>query len=436
MKKFDRVIRYLIIFCFTGIAIFLSLNKHSKSGFFNYHSELWADRAGYYVYLPAFLKYGFNPAAFPDSIDYKTGRGFQLQLSEQKVHTKYTYGLALLQLPFYVAADALARPLGYKADGFSPIYHRSIDFAAIFYLIIGLLFLEAFLKKRFRSNVVYPVLILLFLGTNLYYYGISDTGMPHVYLFMLFSGYLLLLQKTRFLSDSGRGTFFLFGILAALILIIRPLSLIFLLSFFFLDLTSISDLKERFIIILKPNAFLWIMAGAVLVFLPQFVYWNYNFGTPFFYSYENEGFSWWQPHIFHVWFAPNNGLFLYNPVYFIILCILAYMTIKRRANGLFLFLMFLMLTYVLSCWWDWSFGCGFGGRNFVEYLSVFSLPIALLIQRIVSIKTKILKVLALFFAILLVVLNLKMIYSFDACFFGSGDWDWSAYFQLITSSVK
>jgi hypothetical protein len=31
---------------------------------------------------------------------------------------------------------------------------------------------------------------------------------------------------------------------------------------------------------------------------------------------------------------------------------------------------------VFASWWDWSFGCSFGARSFVEYLSIFSIVIA------------------------------------------------------------
>ena len=40
-----------------------------------------------------------------------------------------------------------------KPDGFSPIYHSSINFAAIFYLFIGLLYLFKYLKFRFQTKI-------------------------------------------------------------------------------------------------------------------------------------------------------------------------------------------------------------------------------------------------------------------------------------------
>ena len=61
MKR--RLLYRLGVFSFIVITLFLTFNKHSKSGYYNYHSEIWADKAGYYVYLPAVFKFNFNPNA-------------------------------------------------------------------------------------------------------------------------------------------------------------------------------------------------------------------------------------------------------------------------------------------------------------------------------------------------------------------------------------
>ena len=41
---------------------------------------------------------------------------------------------------------------------------------------------------------------------------------------------------------------------------------------------------------------------------------------------------------------------------------------------------FLLLTYVLSSWWNWWYGGSFGARVYVEYLALFALPAALALQ--------------------------------------------------------
>jgi hypothetical protein len=66
-------------FAFLSIILFFAtLNLHSRSGEFNYHSEIFSDKAGYQVYLPALFIYNFNATEFPDSIEFRTGEGFIL----------------------------------------------------------------------------------------------------------------------------------------------------------------------------------------------------------------------------------------------------------------------------------------------------------------------------------------------------------------------
>ena len=41
-------------------SLYLTLNLHRNNGYFNWKSEIWADRAGYYIYLPSFFMYHFD----------------------------------------------------------------------------------------------------------------------------------------------------------------------------------------------------------------------------------------------------------------------------------------------------------------------------------------------------------------------------------------
>ena len=435
MKKSHKYIYRILVICFAGIILFLTFNRHSKSGYFNYHSEIWADKAGYYVYLPAAFKFKFNPDNFPESIDNKTGHGFKLDYENKKVLTKYTYGVALLQLPFFLIADTLAESLNFKANGFSPVYHWSINVASIFYLILGLFFLGKFLKIHFKSNIICLVLLSIFLATNLYYYSIDETGMSHVYSFSLFCLYLYLLQRTNYLLIQNFWKIVLFGIVCGLIILIRPSNVIFLSAYFFLDINSKSDVFLRLKRLLLPKIFLPIIFSAFIIILPQLLYWKYAHGSLITYTYGNEGFNWTDPKLLQTWFSPNNGLFLYSPFYFVIIASLIYMIRKGIKNGVFILVLFLAISYVFSSWWDWGFGCCYGARNYVEYLAIFSIPLAYLYKNINRLNTgKIIGFWLLIF--ILIIFNLKMIYSYDVCFYGAGNWDWDAFFKLVVSPTK
>ncbi|OFY47664.1 MAG: hypothetical protein A2W85_12680 [Bacteroidetes bacterium GWF2_41_31] len=367
MKKTEKKFLYSILILLLGIMIFLTFNRHSKSGYFNYHSEIWADKAGYYVYLPATFKYAFNPAEFPDSMDVRTGNSFSLDLKGHKIRTKYTCGVALMQIPFYFVADILATPLHQKADGFSPVYHRAVNVAAVFYLLAGILFLYLFLRNYFKISATVLVLASLVLGTNLYYYAIDETGMSHVYSFALFSGYLYLWKRFHEKENKQILWLVIISMIAGLIILLRPLNVIFLVGTFFLDVQNRNELKRRLGSVFQLKTLGIILISVLVMLSPQLFYWKYLTGSFISYSYGNEGFNWLNPQLMITWFSPKNGLLLYTPLVLIMLFSIVYMIFQKqsRSNGVLIGILFLVLSYVLSCWLQPEFGCSFGARNFV-----------------------------------------------------------------------
>jgi len=435
MHKKNRVLFWLAIISFAGIGLFLTFNRHSRSGYFNYHSEIWADKAGYYVYLPAAVKFNFNPKNFPDSIDVKTGNGFRLDHVNNKILTKYTYGVALLQLPFFLLADTFARLLNFPSNGFSPIYHWSIDVASVFYLMLGLFFLGMYLKIHFDRKIIYLVLLTLFLATNLYYYSIDETGMSHVYSFSIFCICLYFLQRTNFLLNQNLLINGLFGIICGVIILIRPSNIIFLSAYFFLDINGKKDVFLRLKRILQIKTILPVLIGFCVIILPQLIYWHHTYGSLINYTYGSEGFTWTDPKLAQTWFSPNNGLFLYCPLYLVFIAALLCMIKARIKNGVFILVLFLTISYVYSSWWARGFGCSFGARSFVEYLAVLSIPLAYIFNRVDRVR----RIIFIGFWLLIFVLlifNLKMTYSYDGCFYGSGNWDWNTYIKILESPTK
>ena len=433
MKK--SYLNIIGIVFFLGIALFLTFNKHSKSGYFNYHSEIWADKAGYYVYLPAAVKFNFNSDNFPDSIDTKTGDGFTLDERNGRVLTKYTYGVALMQLPFFCLADLFAKPLNFENNGFSPIYHWSVNVASVFYLLLGLIFLFKFLNYQFDKQSSLLTIITIFLATNLYYYSIDETGMSHVYSFSLFSIFLYFLRITNYINKYGIWQNLTFGLLIGLIILIRPTNVLFVSTFLFLDINSQSEIFLRIKRLFHFKTLITITIGVLLIALPQILYWNYASGSFLDYSYGNEDFNWMNFKLLNTWFSPNNGLFIYTPFYLLVIVLLLLMIKNKKENGIYLLVLFLTISYTFSSWWAWSFGCSFGARSYVEYLSVFSIPIAYLFFK--TKKLNAIKIASLVtLVIVLILFNLKMIYSYDDCFYGKNAWDWSWYIELVTSPTK
>jgi hypothetical protein len=86
--------------------------------------------------------------------------------------------------------------------------------------------------------------------------------------------------------------------------------------------------------------------------------------------------NWNNPQIIKTLFSPDNGLILYNPMVLLILAGIYFMIKDRFRDGVVTGVLFIVLIYVVSSWWLFSFGCGYGSRNFVEYYSLFVFPMA------------------------------------------------------------
>ncbi len=280
--------RLVPVVALATLLLFLSFNWHSRTGYFNYHSEIWADKAGYYVYLPAAFIYDFRANQFPAEVDENTGKGFKLNQTNNTVETKYTYGVAFMQIPFFLSAHAFSSWLGQPATGFSPVYHSAINVAAVFYLLSGLFILGLYLKKRFTISIVVYTLATIFLGTNLFYYGIADTGMSHIYSFFLLSLFLYLLCGHNFWM--GRSIFpnLLIGILIGLIVVIRPTNVLFILPALILEKPSQQHLYQSLKFLLRPGKLIPILVGIVMAITPQLLYWKHTFGNFVSYSYNKR----------------------------------------------------------------------------------------------------------------------------------------------------
>jgi uncharacterized membrane protein YtjA (UPF0391 family) len=383
--------------------------------------------------LPATFIYGFEGDKLPDKITEKTGEGFEIS-NDGKIITRYTCGVAILQAPIFFVIHLIAGANGQTQDGFSGIYHLVSSIAAILYAFLGVVLMLHFLRTYFSKWIAVLSLLSIFLGTNLLYYTIDATGMSHIYSFFLFS--LLLVLSKYFFSEINKFKkikYFAFvALVSSLIVLIRPTNLAFLAMVFVLDTTSWKDIKDRFVQILKPINILILLIVGLIVFLPQMMYWKYSFGSFVVDSYEGYGFSnLASPNIVKFLFSTNNGLFTYNPIYFLFLGALFFMIKKKQLNGYFILVLFLGLIYLFSSWFIFSFGCGYGSRNFVEYTTVFVLPIGFLyekMQRIIGWGKRFVIIIASFF----ILINLKLVSAYDKCFLGS-EWDKKEYSHFLKS---
>jgi len=391
--------------------------------------EIRADKADYYAYLPATFIYGWDIHKFPAGIEKKC-EGFHLDYKRNKLEDKMTCGVAILWAPFFLVTHFIAVHWDLQPDGFSDFYERMTVIPGVFYLVLGLFFLRKFLGYYFSRKISYITVLLIFAGTNLYYYGIDDGLMSHVNSFFLFSLFLFLLKKFLDGEKKSYGLFLGLSIALSLAILIRPTNILLITWMLFLDVRTWKGIGSRIRLFLNPRYILIFLLTAFIVFLPQFLYWKYLSGHFLWYSYRGESFSNWNnPHLIHVWFSTLNGFFLYTPLALFFISGIILMIVKKAPNGIFIGLSFLITSYVFASWWSWFFGGSIGYRSLVEYYALLSLPFAYFIGILWKMRN-------LYFQSILVVLiscsvyyNLRMTY--HTRWNTSSVWAWDDYLLYL-----
>jgi hypothetical protein len=386
MKNFLKsIVRFWMRYYLLILLLFAGYRAVELAGRF-YRGLIWSDAEGYYLYLPALIvNDGF------EDFEVRTKAQFKPFEGTNKTFTKYTCGVAIMQAPFFLSAHALTLATGGKADGYSDYYIRALQLAGLFYGFLGLLLLKKILARHFSPVVVMMTVVGFFLGTNLFHYILQEPGMSHVYSFFLFGLFVWL--TPRFYERPGWKIFGGMGLLAGFIVLIRPTNILLLLYLLLFRVKTWEDIKAR-LQFFKKHLWPLLLApvASFLAFVPQFLYWKHISGDWLIYSYGEEGFNWLEPRIDMVLFHIKNGWLLFSPMAGLaIVGCLAGMW-KNRFNIAPVFLIWLLLLYITSCWWCWWFGGAFGHRQFVEFYVVLAIPYAWLFTQVLESKVLVLKV--------------------------------------------
>lgn len=384
MSKLSGITSATII---TIIMVFVTANLNWNSN--ASQSVLEADAKGYYAYLPAIfiyqdLNFGFFEEiekAYPNKqlyYDYRYG-------ANKTFINKYYCGTAIAQMPFFLLAHAYTSVTDFLADGYSEPYLYSVTIAALFYLFVGLFFfgktLELFEVNRITRFIILAATVF---GTNLFYYTVCEPGMSHIYSFAFISGFLYL--SKRFFIKKEMAILGLVGVILGIIFLIRPLNILVVFALPFLSEGQTAFRESIQQIVNRPaSLFVGALVFLVLAIIQPIIY-KVSAGAWFIYSYGGEGFNFLSPHFIDILFSYKKGLFLYTPILFLSLIVAFWLWRKTYFQLVSYFGFFILLTYVLSSWWNWWYGGSFSSRVYVEYLPLLMLPLALCLNKSIGLK--------------------------------------------------
>lgn len=343
-----------------------------------------SDGKGYYAYLPAVFIYHDLSFHWFDSIEknyYDEHTRYDFRAGETgKPIDKYFAGVAVMQLPFFLAGHTVTLMSREPADGYSKWYVIFTCLGALFWLGIGLHYLRKFLSLHgANENQSAFVLYVIYFGTNLFYYAIIEPTMSHLYSFSLVSMFLYFGKK--WIDNNDKAAAMKAALLFGMIALVRPVNVLIGLWLIY-EAGGISRLWLRKSEILHSGK-LVVLAVTLLVvpFFLQMLIWKIQTGSWLVNSYGEEGFHFLQPHMIDFLFSFRKGLFMYLPLTFIALFGLVPMWKKDSGKAVFVAAYFLLLVYVLSSWWMWYYGGSFGTRVMVEYFPLIGLLLYTLLNR-------------------------------------------------------
>jgi hypothetical protein len=344
-----------------------------------------SDGKGYYAYLPAVFIYHDLSFSFFDSIEenyYDEHTKYDYRAGEPgKPIDKYFCGVAVMQLPFFLAGHAITLASDEPADGYSKWYVIFTCIGALFWLMVGLRYLRKFLRAHGASEGQSAfVLFVIYFGTNLFYYTIIEPGMSHLYSFALVS--LFLYFGKQWLRSNDRSAAVKMALALGMIALVRPANVIIALWLIYEAGGVLKLWKAKRMLLQSVKHTVMCLLAVVLPFFLQMIIWKLQTGSWFYNSYGTEAFHFAEPNMIDFLFSYKKGLFVYTPLTLVALFGLIPLWRTDRTRAVIAALFLLVVVYILSCWWMWYYGGSFGSRVMVEYLPVFALLLCFLLNGI------------------------------------------------------
>lgn len=347
------------------------------------------DVISYYGYLPATFIYKDHTLKFMDH--YKGPHKYTIWGNDLPNGNKIimtSMGMSMLYAPFFFIAHLYALNSDYDAGGYSVPYHLAIIISSIFYFLLGLIFLSKLLLKFFNHNISSLVILMISVGTNLFFYATYEAGMSHQYSFALITMFLWYTIKWH--QNPKTIYAFILGLLIGLISLIRPTNIVVSLFFILYGITNLSNFKQKFsLFISKYIHVIIIILICFFVWIPQFIYWKSVTGSFIYYSYgEENSFFFNNPRILKGLFSYRNGWLVYSPVMIFSIFGMFILWKNHKNWQLPIVITFLTFIYLIFSWWCWWYGGSFGSRAMIDMYSLLALPCAAFLSYIIKLKLK------------------------------------------------
>jgi hypothetical protein len=340
-----------------------------------------ADRANYYVYLPATFIYGDLHFNYADSLNSELGaRSVTYFINEEgRRCQKMPVGVSIMEAPFFLLGHAWAKlDDHYVSNGYSEIYFFFIVMSALFYALMSVFFIRKILLRYCPDKVSAIVILLIAAGTNVLYYATYIGGISHLPGLFLVSAFMW--YSIHWIDTKKRSSFALAMLSLGMAIIVRPSNALFGLFLVIYIAESNWSFKGVFSHVGKNiTAYLFSILLFLIPIFIQLSLWKYMSGDWVQYSYRDEGFFFGDPEIIKGLFSARNSMIPYAP--FLLFAFMGvFIPVKKPFPRYSLIVVLVLFIYVIYSWWCWWYGGSVGSRAAIESYAILALLLAYFIQ--------------------------------------------------------
>ena len=264
-------------------------------------------------------------------------------------------GPALFWAPIINITHRIAQRVNLLSNGYSDIYQISVGIFSIVLASLAFHRLGNHLLKTLRPAIVFTTLLLLWAGTNLFFYTAIDNINTHFFSFSLSA-----IALCEYLDKKSPSLIFT-GLLAGLALQNRQLDILFHLGIFAAYFSANRKITDLF----KFSVM------ALISLLPQLYVWQFQFGS-FMPPMAGQGFWSFSPRsLIDIFFALPQGLLFTAPV---VMIALLYMLLRPKDKfTLYSSISFLIFILLISSWWSPMGGAAYGPRFLITFYPLLAI---------------------------------------------------------------
>lgn len=373
-----------------GIILLLFVVQNNKWNN-DFRRPIIGDAKGYYAYLPAVFIYQDFSYKFVEALELKyypadgsLRKDFLVAQPNGTSVNKCFPGTAIFYLPFFLLAFILSYVFGLSLDGYAPIFQYSLVAAHLCYFLLALYFINRMLSQmQVRSTARALALIAITFGSNVFFYVVYDFSVAHIFGFFGNTVFIYVLYKWNQLVEPKVKGWKLLGlalVILSLLVITRPTNaLIILVVPLFVDTKQLRIFINRNFY-WRELPWISIFLSVLTLSIPLFL-WHIQTGNWLVYSYGDEHLNFWQPNLGKFLFSVKKGWWFWSPM--LLLMMLsggAYFNKKSNYLGFYFFAVILVIAYIFSCWWMWTFGMGLGQRPMIDFYPVIVIAFALFLS--------------------------------------------------------